>query len=757
MAKIRDYAITIYAATTASMVCEMPTHATGDLLVAFVNKDSASAFTTPGGWTATQTVLSAGAAGGIYTKRAVSAAETVTFALTLETCCAVIVAVRNVFGTTVADAVSASAVSGSDDSTLPYVGVGLTPAHANCLVLHGLSCDLGLAAAAEPPWINLFAGDTGANSLCVSYTQQKTAAAITAPNHWAGLITGLARGLAVAIRDDGTNTVYDAYLPLSTTPSRLISPLVGSTGVVDKGAYIAANSTTLTTLAGKTVTGVTAGTAVADSGVNPFRGSLNAPGASSTTNLAHTEFVLTATDNLTQLQGLVFATWQNVAPRDYVDTGTAVRGGKYIVIGNDASNYRAWVVGGQFTKTEKADARNNMLIEVATSDTIYGTLGSPNYATADWFAFGQSGYYGAAAVRWSELRLLDVFQIAGGAATNPITFNELIFAVNNGGGIVPLMQQAGSGATVWCPLKFGNATTTADPVFISCNLNTFQMPTKADEIDFVDFHVSNDKIGYEFDGQDRGGGAVDILRFTNCVFTSESSYYWRFAATHDAGATVDFAGSTVVKANVTLRSTVSLTSVSFINCTAFTQNNAALTSCKFQGTTVTSDNPSDIASCSFISAGTGHGLVITAPGTYTLSADAFSGYAATNGSTGNEAVYNNSGGAVTLNVTGAAAPTIRNGAGASTTVVASSSLTLTGLKNPTEVRVLQAGTTTVIAGQEDVISGTFTTSIDSATYPNVDIAIVSLGYQNTRLLTVSMASNVSIPVQQVVDRQYVNP
>jgi hypothetical protein len=84
-------------------------------------------------------------------------------------------------------------------------------------------------------------------------------------------------------------------------------------------------------------------------------------------------------------------------------------------------------------------------------------------------------------------------------------------------------------------------------------------------------------------------------------------------------------------------------------------------------------------------------------------------------------------------------------------------LTLTGLKNPTEVRVFEAGTTTQIAGQEDVTSGTFTTQIDAGTYPSVDISILALGYQNTRLLAINMSGgNVSIPVQQILDRQYAN-
>lgn len=85
-------------------------------------------------------------------------------------------------------------------------------------------------------------------------------------------------------------------------------------------------------------------------------------------------------------------------------------------------------------------------------------------------------------------------------------------------------------------------------------------------------------------------------------------------------------------------------------------------------------------------------------------------------------------------------------------------LTLTGLKNPTEVRVFDAGTTTEIDGQEDVTSGTFTAAIDVSSYPSVDISILSLGYQNTRLLAQSIgAAGLTIPVQQQLDRQYGNP
>lgn len=88
----------------------------------------------------------------------------------------------------------------------------------------------------------------------------------------------------------------------------------------------------------------------------------------------------------------------------------------------------------------------------------------------------------------------------------------------------------------------------------------------------------------------------------------------------------------------------------------------------------------------------------------------------------------------------------------------SPTLTLTGLQNPSEVRIFDAGTTTQLAGEEDITDGTFSWNYDVDAVTAVDIAILSLGYQNTRLLnyTLSTSSDVSLPIQQVIDRQYSN-
>jgi hypothetical protein len=83
---------------------------------------------------------------------------------------------------------------------------------------------------------------------------------------------------------------------------------------------------------------------------------------------------------------------------------------------------------------------------------------------------------------------------------------------------------------------------------------------------------------------------------------------------------------------------------------------------------------------------------------------------------------------------------------------------LTGLKNPTEIRVYNAGTQIELAGQENVTSGTFAWDYDYTVVSSVDISILSLGYQNTRLLNIPLTfAGATIPIQQQLDRQYLNP
>jgi hypothetical protein len=135
---------------------------------------------------------------------------------------------------------------------------------------------------------------------------------------------------------------------------------------------------------------------------------------------------------------------------------------------------------------------------------------------------------------------------------------------------------------------------------------------------------------------------------------------------------------------------------------------------------------------------------------------------------GNAAIVNSSGGSVTITVSGGDTPTIRNTPGSTTTVNSDVTITLTGLKDNTEIRVYnQSGTE--LAGVENATTGTPDNRSWSFAQPAstvVDIRILhgdtaaadGLHYENTEIEDYTIpGSNTSIPIQQRVDRNYSNP
>ena len=91
--------------------------------------------------------------------------------------------------------------------------------------------------------------------------------------------------------------------------------------------------------------------------------------------------------------------------------------------------------------------------------------------------------------------------------------------------------------------------------------------------------------------------------------------------------------------------------------------------------------------------------------------------------------------------------------GGTINIVNPSTLTLTGLQLNSEIRVYQAGTTTELAGVEN--SGTTFSAIISVS--SVDIVVHSLGYEYQRVEGADTSANLTLPIQQQIDRNYRNP
>ncbi|MCI4436919.1 MAG: hypothetical protein JHC33_08955 [Ignisphaera sp.] len=189
-----------------------------------------------------------------------------------------------------------------------------------------------------------------------------------------------------------------------------------------------------------------------------------------------------------------------------------------------------------------------------------------------------------------------------------------------------------------------------------------------------------------------------------------------------------------------------ITNSTFINCApAIFWNVATDTNGKLDGT-------------KFISGGTGYAMELgpNCPASITLTNNIFTGYGTTG--TTNACIYNNSGKAITIYVSGGTAPSYNNGSGATTSVVTSTvNFTLTGIPTGSHIALLDNDNSNAVL-QEDTntSSSTFTYTY---TYPGTDKNVsVNIVNQSWGVVYVSgqklLSTNQSFPIAFNTDRVY---
>jgi len=214
--------------------------------------------------------------------------------------------------------------------------------------------------------------------------------------------------------------------------------------------------------------------------------------------------------------------------------------------------------------------------------------------------------------------------------------------------------------------------------------------------------------------------ASDQINMTAAVMAVDVKQDWVIDATSSTSASYDFSGLSLIGWDITHNvSGITINSATLNNCSVIL-NGGALNACnisKLKSQVLTND-PEKITNCDFTSDGTGYAIEITATGTFDFTGNTFTGYGAD--SSADAAIYNNSGGAVTLSLpTGAQVPTITNGAGASTTITAPAityTLEVPNIINGSRYQIynvtadVELANTTVSAGSG--ISEVFTKDVD---------------------------------------------
>jgi hypothetical protein len=148
----------------------------------------------------------------------------------------------------------------------------------------------------------------------------------------------------------------------------------------------------------------------------------------------------------------------------------------------------------------------------------------------------------------------------------------------------------------------------------------------------------------------------------------------------------------------------------------------------------------------------------SAPTTMTLTGLTYSGFNAANGQNDSTLLFPDKGSDTTwtVNISTGDTPSYKKArAGDTVNIVASVTVTFTGLQTNTEVRVYEAGTATEIDGVENSGSSFAWSSTASN---SVDYIIHHVSYEHIRVESYTVpATNTSIPIQQRVDRNYLNP
>lgn len=761
MPAIRGYSWNQNAtATNTTIVIPTPAYQQNDLLVAVICADTGAGTWSSAGWTVLTTLTNTCQMAILYKIAGASEAASFTFTSTVaETYNGFIVSIEDVNTTTPfgsPDPRSVVTQAAATRFALPSITTNV----ANSLVLYAAAIsNVGIPSIIEGPVTTILGADGSAESLAVAWGFKPTTGA-TPTNVFCSFTGTTGNGVKAALQiapPSGGAVVIPAYC--SADPSTYVDPLNGTTAFNTNTALAATADTNFaTTLGGITADDATvaAGT---DYGINSFHSVGRLTNTSGTQNYSGAALV-PAVGNRPNVTGKnVMVHTGPSTPGQIQRLNDAANRGMMFGMRSSAGNYKTWKVHG--AGTPWGAARDVPLIIHPNALDPVANVGTLAPAAIDAFGFWVAGS-GVTTTVWDfyMLWVLDTVTVAGGNAARPVGIPGIVSAAALGHERFNVIQQGASQALILGPVQIGDGGT--NPVYLDLDSTAIEFPEQRNPAKLAFNYNSVDNVC----GLAYHGGSSDTIKHRNSVISSPSKYHWRIRS--GAAGTYDFTGLAIIGAgdvqlrDITAPAQFTYSEMTFNKCGQIVQNSAYLDNCVITSSVATSailsTTPNRISNCSFVRGATGHAIEITTPGTYTFTGNTFSGYGAA-GST-DAAIYNNSGGAVTLNVVGGGTtPTVRNEAGASTTVNSNVSVTMTGLVDNTEVRVYSAGTTTELAGTDAAVDGTtndrsFTFSVGSGTA--VDIRIHAIAYEHEDVLGYSTLTDASIPVKQRFDRNYEN-
>lgn len=434
--------------------------------------------------------------------------------------------------------------------------------------------------------------------------------------------------------------------------------------------------------------------------------------------------------------------------------------------------YREWnIQGSDSNYVDSAGVKKNpeawrsIILDVTNSSLASTTVGAFDAATIHTIELQVNPSSNTVTViTWHDrYGSSNGMTLTAGDSPSPGTFNSFYRYADVDtfkGFIVPTI---GSAYAFKLPIAIGDGSTATRFVDSDKYIEFAKVDTTSDNPQLVILPIN-------FLGIVINQSASDYFSSTRVTYASTSK--WRLTISGSTSATFIWSGGVISNVGTnSLGGAAAFTGVIFSKCDQLNPtSNRSFAGCTFTESTGTDaafnwDGTQSIAGAGFTNNTTPLGAIrIANAGTYTLSSNTFSGNT-------NDFVVVAPSGTVTIIVDSAtttdktwantAAGVTANGVNASGSganvvfQIATATITLTGLLEGTEIRVYNSGTTTEIAGTE---TSSTSFSFTPTGYSTVDIAILSDAYKNRRIIGYSVpASNVSIPIEQLADRDYSNP
>jgi hypothetical protein len=489
-------------------------------------------------------------------------------------------------------------------------------------------------------------------------------------------------------------------------------------------------------------------------------------------------YVTTASTNMSS--GFLVYWW--IGHRAELDT--QANGGLMLQVG-DTTNRRGYHVAGSnklgFVHFDGPVTWQCLCLDTATlssfSATTFAGSSAPNTAAVTQLGVAfktlVKSVGGVVNCFWDIGRYLNpaanngcALTITGGTSGDPGTFAEIAAADRQIGNQQAhgILRQLGAGLYgVQGPIRFGNPTGTSSSWFEDTNVSVVFEDRDFQTTKYKIVIVDNGTGTTTFKLGTKVGTGTTATGSNGCNLIAPSGVGAQFDAATDTDVTDVFIyGSTFdgFTQGISFLSSHEFIGGRILSSGQVTAGGATMVNSEISGSTaatallwnVNTDTSGKLDGISFNSSGTGHGIELgsNTPSSITFSGIKFSGYASTNGSTGNEALYNNSGKAITVYITGGGdVPTYRDGTGASTTIISSVPLAVTIVdtdNNPiqtAQVAIYLSSDNSELLNADTDVDGEVSGSFGGTTPANIYVRVRKSSTGDTKYIPASTTGTIT--------------